>query len=130
MVQNILMIEMRKNIRYHTLAKARIEGAFEGETLLKDISITGCRVECTSYAEIKLHSRYRVEIIPEDTANVGMFDLLAESTWIHTEGYSCEIGFMIIEFPRKKLFQRYVDYLSWRYSQGNSMVGGNTSETL
>ncbi|MCL2318807.1 MAG: PilZ domain-containing protein [Treponema sp.] len=123
------MIELRKHVRYKTLAKARINGVSEGETLLKDISITGCRVECTSYAEIKSHLRYKLEIIPEDAADVGIFELFVEASWIRTEGYSSEIGFVIVEFPKKKLFQRYVDYLAWRYSQGNSMTGGGTRGT-
>ena len=124
------MIEKRKNVRYKSFARAKIEGASEGDTLLKDLSITGGRVECTSYAELKPNVRYNIEIIPEDAAKVGAFDLVVESTWMRSEGYSSEIGFVIVEFPKKKEFQRYVDYLSWRYSQGNSMVGGTSSETL
>ena len=119
------MTELRKHIRYKTLAKAKIEGASEGETLLRDISITGCRVECTSYADIKPNVRYKLEVIPEDAAKIDEFELMVELSWTHTEGYSCEIGFTIAEFPKKKLFKRYVDYLAWRYSKGNSMTGSS-----
>ena len=123
------MIELRKNIRYRTMARARIEGVTEGETLLKDISITGCRVECTSYAEIKPHTQYVIEIIPENLANVASFELTAETSWTRSEGYSCEIGFSIIESPKRKQFLRYVDYLAWRYTQGNSMTSRISPET-
>jgi len=116
-------MELRKNIRYRSLAKARIDGVTEGETLLKDISITGCRVECTSYSEITPHTRYRIEIIPEDPANIGMFELWAETSWIRIEGYSGEIGFLIVESPKKRQFERYVDYLAWRYAQGSGKTG-------
>ena len=120
MGENIIMIEMRKNARYQSLAGAKIEGVSEGDTLLKDISVTGCKVECTTYVEIKLNMQYKMEVIPESAAKIGGFDLLVESRWIHSAGYSSEIGFAIIESPKKKLFQRYVDYLSWRASKGTT----------
>ena len=119
------MKDLRKNIRYQTLAKAKIEGVSEGETLLKDLSVTGCCVESTSYSEIKFNTLYKLEIIPESAAEIGTFHLVAESKWIRTGGYSGEIGFTIVESPKGKQFQRYVDYLSWRYSQGSSMTGSS-----
>ena len=123
MGENICMMEMRKNVRYRSVAKARINEVTEGETLLKDISITGCRVECTSYAEIGLHSQYKIEIIPEDPAKIGAFEILAEASWIRTEGYSGEIGFFIVESPKRRQFERYVDYLAWRYSKSSGTAG-------
>jgi len=110
------MDEKRKNTRFKTFAKARIMGVSEGETILKDLSVTGCLVECTSYAGIETNKRYGLEIIPESAADIGEFELLSEVRWMRSEGYSCEIGFIIIESPKGKLFQRYVDYLSWRAS--------------
>ena len=124
------MIEQRKFFRYKTLAKARIIGGVDkGETLLKDISITGCLVECTNYAGIETSKQYNLEIIPESAARVRAFEILAEARWMRTEAYSCEIGFAIVRSPKGKLFERYVDYLSWRYSQGNSMTGSGASDT-
>jgi len=123
------MSELRKHIRYRTLAKAKIKGILEGESLLKDISVTGCRVECTSYAGIKPNMRYKIVILPEESAEIDMFELLVETTWIRSEGYSCDIGFLIVDSPGKKQFRRYVDYLAWRYAQGNSITGGNSPET-
>jgi hypothetical protein len=110
------MLENRKNMRYRTLAKARIADIFEGESLLKDLSITGCCVECTMYVDIKMNTRYKLTVLPESVTRIGEFELLVESKWIHAVGYSCDIGFNIIESPKGKLFQRYVDYLTWRSS--------------
>ena len=121
-------MEHRKYSRFLTLAKARIDGANEGETLLRDISVTGCRLECTAYSEIKLNKLYELEIIPESSTKIGTFNLEAESMWTRTGSYSCEIGFTITKSPKGKHFERYVDYLSWRYSQGNSMVESDASE--
>jgi hypothetical protein len=114
------MVENRKNTRYRTLAHARIKGISGGEPLLKDLSITGCCVESTSYVEIKLNTRYKIEVLPEVAAKIGNFELLAESRWLRTLGYSCEIGFAILESPKGRSFQRYVDYLSWRSEAGSS----------
>jgi hypothetical protein len=108
------MPEQRKNARYPTLARAHIPDVFNGEALLKDLSITGCCIECTMYVDIKAGVQYKVEIIPEAVSGIEKFDLLAESCWLRTGGYSCEIGFLIVASPKGKLFQRYVDYLSWR----------------
>jgi hypothetical protein len=116
---SLVMAENRRNLRYQTLAKARIEGTAEGETLLKDLSITGCCVECTTYVDIKPNTQYRIAVTPESTAGIGEFELVAESKWVRTSGYSCEIGFFILESPKGRTFQRYVDYLSWRSAMGN-----------
>jgi hypothetical protein len=89
---------------------------FEGEALLKDISITGCCIECTMQVDIKPHREYKIEILPESTANIGKFELAVESRWVRVSAYSCEAGFAVIASPKGKLFQRYVDYLSWRSS--------------
>jgi len=122
------MVEKRIFTRYKTIAKARIDGISEGETLLKDLSITGCMVECTSYVGIEANKQYKISILPESAANIGEFELLVELKWMRNEAYSCEIGFIVVKSPKGKLFQRYVDYLSWRYSHGNSMTGSGAPE--
>jgi hypothetical protein len=116
-VQNkINMQENRKNRRYQTFARARIPGVLEGETLLKDLSVTGCCVECTTQSDIKPGTQYRLEILPEGASNIGKFEILVESRWIRAGSYSSEVGFSIVATPKGKLFQRYVDYLDWRHS--------------
>jgi hypothetical protein len=66
------------------------------------------------YIDIKPETEYKVEIIPEAQAQIGSFELVVSSRWIKTSAYSCEIGFAVIASPKGKLFQRYVDYISWR----------------
>jgi hypothetical protein len=66
------------------------------------------------YIDIKPNIEYKVEILPESQAQIGGFDLMVSSRWIKTSAYSCEIGFAVISSPKGKLFQRYVDYISWR----------------
>jgi hypothetical protein len=88
----------------------------EGENFLKDLSVTGCCVECTAYSEIKPNIQYQLEIEPESAADIGSFQLSVETIWIRTGSYTGEVGFSIIASPKGKLFQRYVDYLGYRSS--------------
>jgi hypothetical protein len=108
------MFENRKNVRYPTLARAVISEIVDGEALLKDLSITGCRVEYTMFVDVKPNVHYRVQILPDSAARIDSFDLLVESRWVRADGYSCEIGFVITASPKGREFQRYVDYLTWR----------------
>jgi hypothetical protein len=71
------------------------------------------------YVDIKPNTQYRIEVSPETAADIGEFELVAESKWMRTSGYSCEIGFSILESPKGRTFQRYVDYLSWRSSMSS-----------
>jgi hypothetical protein len=107
-------IEKRKNRRFPSIAKAKLPAVFTGEALLKDISVTGCRIECTMQVEIHENAEYSITIFPEDSAGINSFDILAECIWFHSSGYSCEIGFAVKSSPGKRNFERYVDYLSWR----------------
>jgi hypothetical protein len=110
------MYSERKSKRFNTQAQVRIGDAIVGDAVLKNLSITGCCVECTMVADIKPNVSYQIEILPEGTAGIGKFEVTVESRWIRTMGYSCEIGFMITASPKGKLFQRYVDYLTYRSS--------------
>ena len=110
------MLENRKNPRYQTLARARIPGIMEGENLLKDLSITGCCVESTVNTEIQEGIHYKLEVKPESASRIKNFQLVVERKWVRPENYATEIGFSIIESPKGRQFQRYVDYLSYRNS--------------
>jgi hypothetical protein len=114
-INNVL--ENRKHTRYKTMAQARIPHVLEGENLLKDISITGCCVESTAYADIKPETRYELEIEPEKDSRIKIFQLSVEAKWVKSSGYTGEIGFMVIASPKGRQFQRYVDYLAFRSSQ-------------
>ena len=121
------MNDQRSSARFQTIAKVVIKGLNDEETILKDISVTGCRVECPVDTEIEIGVQHKLEIIPESISKIDSFELLVESIWIRTGSYFFEIGFSIVKSPRGKQFQRYVDYLSWRYSQGSSMIGDKDS---
>jgi hypothetical protein len=108
------IFDKRKNRRYPSIAKAQSPKAFSGDALLKDLSITGCCIECTMRPEINTGETYKINIVPEENSGIGSFELVVECKWIRTVDYSCDIGFDIVKSPKGKTFQRYVDYLSWR----------------
>ena len=110
------MLELRKSPRFTTLAHARIPGVMEGENPLKDISITGCCVECQAGVVIKPDAQYELEIVPEKTAMVKNFNLAVEQKWMRPGEKGTEIGFIIVASPTGKQFQHYIDYLSYRNS--------------
>jgi hypothetical protein len=108
--------EKRKSRRYPSIARVQIPGAFSGDALLKDLSITGCRIECTMHVDLAEKTDYKIILFPEDNTGIGSFEFLAECKWLRPGAYACEIGFAIKESPKGKDFQKYVDYLSWRQS--------------
>jgi hypothetical protein len=98
------------------MARVQIPGVLEGECLLKNISVTGCCVECPTVVALQSTVQYQLEIIPETVSHVGHFQLQVESKWVRGSVSSTEIGFNIIASPKGKRFQHYVDYLVFRQS--------------
>ena len=117
------MIEQRKNTRFETLAKVKIKEIGKEEFTLKDLSVTGCKVECPIDKDIMPNMRFKLKIIPESAAEIDSFSISAEAKWVRVGVCTCEAGFLFLESPKGKQFQRYVEYLSWRYSQGQSKTG-------
>jgi hypothetical protein len=117
--------EYRSHIRYRSFARVKFRRLEGKENLLKNISVLGCCVECTSLADIHLDGEYVLEVMPEAASKIGYFELEVKAVWIRPSGYSGDVGFVITASPRGKLFQRYVDYLSWR--DANQPQGGNNS---
>ncbi|MDR0636332.1 MAG: PilZ domain-containing protein [Treponema sp.] len=110
------MSEQRKYARYKTIAQVRVPALFEGKSLLKDISVTGCCIECTMQVEVHPDTKYAIVIEPEAISQIGPFELMAEYRWNRSSSDAYIIGFFIVESPKGKQFQRYVDYLAYHSS--------------
>ena len=109
------MLEARKSVRYQTLAHVEISKVSGGEGLLKNISITGCCVECTGKVDIQPAAEYQLVIKPEKESHIGSFELEVDCKWVRNDGHGTELGFGIIASPKGKQFQYYVDYLAYRH---------------
>jgi hypothetical protein len=112
--------ERRKSPRYQSLAKALIEGSDGQEFLLKDLSITGCRMESTNQADVETGARYEIKVFPEASSRIGKFELQMELMWVQNETNFTLYGLRILESPKGKFFQNYVDYLAWRSETGTN----------
>ncbi|MDR2767735.1 MAG: PilZ domain-containing protein [Treponema sp.] len=109
--------DKRKNRRYPSIARAVLPKFFSGDALLKDLSVTGCCIECTMQVDVEIGGCYGLQVIPEEASEIGPFELAVECRWFRPAGYSCDIGFGVTKSPNGKAFGRYVDYLAWRSNQ-------------
>lgn len=110
------MVENRKNPRYKSCAHVRIPGFSGGENILKDISITGCCMECAGSVDLQDGAQYEIEILPEKASDIGEFELMVERKWVQTSDHVTQVGFAILASPRGSKFQNYVDYLAYRHN--------------
>ena len=108
------MSELRKSPRYDAMGKAKIASIPKYKFIVKNLSITGCCLECTPVSDkLKTSEKYKVGIEPEHKSRIRKFDLDVVCKWIRSGENSSEIGFEIDSFPKGKNFQNYVDYLSF-----------------
>ncbi len=108
-----VMTELRKNVRYPSYARARVDELFAGDAVVKDLSVTGCRLEFTAAVAFSRETPCRITIVPEDKSAIDSFQIEARAQWSRASYDTFEIGFAIETSPKGKAFQRYVDYLSW-----------------
>jgi hypothetical protein len=106
----------RNNPRYQSFAHVWIPEVLEGECFLKNISVTGCCVECAGVTGIQPNTRYELNIKPEGASHIGSFEIQVECKWVRGDDSSTEIGFCIIASPKGKQFQNYVDYLAYYHN--------------
>lgn len=108
------MFDKRAYPRYSSLAQARLESVDYATGLLRDLSITGCRLEFSVALALETGKEYRILIYPEANSRIDPFEIVGESRW-NRAGYDAfEIGFFIRTSPSGKAFERYLDYLAWR----------------
>jgi len=109
------MLFPRKNPRYNSMDNAQITISPKCKFLIKNLSITGCCLECKSgFDDIKINKKYKINVKPEHKSHIHKFDIEVECKWIRNIADSSEMGFEIYSFPKGKNFQNYVDYLAFR----------------
>jgi hypothetical protein len=119
------MKEKRKNIRYATSTRIRINENQNIILFLKDICVSGCAItnstgdSDTDVPEIsdgypEINQEYRMLIIPEIESRVMPFELAVELCWAHTQGKIYEAGGLISGYPEGGQYQSFANYLAWR----------------
>jgi hypothetical protein len=96
--------------RYNSIARVRING-FEGEAILRNVSIGGFRMESRTYAAIKEGEYYTMWIQPEASAGIKAFDLEVEVRWIQSSETIFAAGFLIVSAPNNNYYEKYIDYV-------------------
>jgi len=117
---------LRQYSRFPAIAHAVVTDLVPAEAVLRDLSVTGCRLEFSAAVACGMGTRYRVTIIPEARASIETFELDAEARWSRSGDDAFEVGFFISVSPKGKAFHRYVDYLAYRTSEGVSIQAGAT----
>jgi hypothetical protein len=106
--------EKRISPRYRAVCRAHIDSAPKFDAVLKNLSITGCCLECNLNSDkLNPSNVYKIGIEPEKSAHISEFELEVECRWIRKKNETCEVGFHILDFPKGKSFQSYVDYLAY-----------------
>jgi hypothetical protein len=94
--------------RYRSIARVSING-FEGEAVLRNVSIGGFRMESRTYVAMQVGEQYTMRIQPEASANVKAFELDVEVRWIQSGETSFAAGFLVISVPAGNFYEKYVD---------------------
>jgi len=108
------MQEKRISPRYHTLGHARIPSVSKVDLFIRNISITGCCLECLKDISFPKPSElFKVEIKPEIASRIGKFEFEAECKWVRKTETTSEMGLTVTVSPQGKFFQNYVDYIAY-----------------
>ena len=90
----LAVFQMRETPRFASGAGISIEG-FEGEGLVRNISMTGCCMESVTYVAIKPNDVYQVRIIPGANEKIEPFTMKLTVTWIKSCETLFEAGFHV-----------------------------------
>jgi hypothetical protein len=106
--------------RYNSVARVRING-FEGEAVLRNVSIGGFRMESRTYAAIQVGERYTIRIQPEHSPNAGAFELEVEVRWVQSSETSFSSGFLIVSVPVNAYYVKYIDSIKMTFPAGKEI---------
>ncbi|MDR2096162.1 MAG: PilZ domain-containing protein [Treponema sp.] len=95
--------------RYTSVARLCING-FEGEAVIRNISLGGFRMESRTYAAITIGEHYIMQIKPEASAQIPLFELEVEVRWVQSTESSFSAGFLIKSSFDRSL-EKYIDYI-------------------
>jgi hypothetical protein len=105
----------RKDTRYEAGGQVYIAEVLDTKAVLKNLSASGLCLESSEFMDIIPHSKYTVNVLPEEESNVDPFTIDIESKWIRTKKDRSESGFVIIIPPGtsgSELLDEYLNFLS------------------
>jgi hypothetical protein len=105
--------------RYTSLARISMNG-FEGEAVLRNVSIGGFRMESKTYVTITVGDRYAIVIKPENASRLQAFEMEVEVRWVKSSETSFNCGFSITKPPDGRSLEKYIDYIRIKNSSYNN----------
>jgi hypothetical protein len=96
--------------RYDSFAAIRVNG-FEGEALLKNVSITGFCMESRTVANLKPGEKYFIQVIPESSTGLTQFDVEVEVRWARSEVSKFDVGLLLTQTQSQKELEKYINFL-------------------
>jgi hypothetical protein len=108
-------MEIRKKPRYESKGQVYIAEVLDTNAVLKNLSASGLCIESKEFMNIPPHSKYTIDVFPENESNIKSFTIDVESKWIRTKKDLSESGFVIIIPPgtsAKELLAEYLNFLS------------------
>ena len=108
--------------RYLLNAGITVEG-FEGEGSVKNISISGCCMESSTYVAIKPDEVYKIIINPDSGENMKPFSYKVRATWTKSSEALFQAGFTLENPQDNAQMKQYVEILN---SNGSEPDYGKT----
>jgi hypothetical protein len=100
--------------RYVSVARVCING-FEGEAVLRNISIGGFRIESRTYASITVGEHYVMWIRPEAVSKLSSIELEVEVRWIQSTETNFSAGLLVVKQPVDQSFAKYIDFIKTQH---------------
>jgi hypothetical protein len=102
--------------RYNSIAGVCING-FDGQALLKNISIGGLCMQSKTYAALIPGEKHIMKISPEVSTGRDAFKIEVEVRWVRSEVSRFEAGLLLTKPPNhfpmeNQELVKYLDYLS------------------
>jgi hypothetical protein len=95
--------------RYSCLARIEIN-SFDGQAVLKNVSVGGFRMESRTYAALEVEKRYQIWITPEADAGIPRFELEVEVRWILNSAAKFAAGLLVTSLAARPM-EKYIEYL-------------------
>jgi hypothetical protein len=97
--------------RYDSYALVKVNG-FEGQALLKNISLTGFCMQSKTYANLTPGTTYSISILPEASSGLKAIAADVEVRWVRSEVSNFEVGLFITKPSAGREMEKYVEYLA------------------
>jgi hypothetical protein len=104
----------RKEKRYPANAQVAMKGS---RLLLKDVSLSGGRIQSEDFIDIVPNGNYTIAIIPEEESQINGFEVEILSRWVRMNKNGSETGFIMVLPPGNKMVEDYIAFLRSRISK-------------